>query len=100
MVQVNTTGEPQKGGCRPREAAALVDRARAAGLEVVGLMTVGPVEDPEGARKAFERLASLADDLDLRERSMGMTDDLEEAVAAGSTMLRIGRGLFGPRPPR
>ena len=51
------------------------------------------------ARDAFETLARLADRLGLEERSMGMTDDLEAAVAAGSTMVRIGRALFGARPP-
>ncbi|MCU0272613.1 MAG: hypothetical protein MUE34_05205, partial [Acidimicrobiales bacterium] len=50
--------------------------------------------------RAFATLARLADELDLPERSMGMTDDLEDAVAAGATMVRMGRALFGVRPPR
>jgi PLP dependent protein len=52
------------------------------------------------AREAFTVVGRLADALGLEERSMGMTDDLEAAVVAGSTMLRVGRALFGPRPAR
>jgi uncharacterized pyridoxal phosphate-containing UPF0001 family protein len=51
------------------------------------------------AKEAFGVLGQLADQLGLEERSMGMSDDLEAAVAAGSTMVRIGRALFGARPP-
>ena len=68
------------------------------GLEVRGLMTVA-APGAGGGKRAFETLAHLADRLGLEERSMGMSDDLEEAVAAGSTMVRIGRALFGARPP-
>jgi PLP dependent protein len=68
------------------------------GLQVEGLMTVAA--PGEGAAKeSFETLRRLADSLGLRECSMGMSDDLEVAVAAGSTMVRIGRALFGERPP-
>jgi hypothetical protein len=68
-------------------------------LQVRGLMTVAPQEEG-AARRAFDTVARLADSLGLPERSMGMTDDLEEAVAAGSTMIRIGRALFGDRVPQ
>jgi PLP dependent protein len=97
LVQVDVTGEPTKGGCPPSEAAALVDRCRALGLDVQGLMALGPTDDPDGARPAFARLARLADELGLPERSMGMSDDLEAAVAEGSTMVRVGTALVGPR---
>lgn len=100
LVQVNISAEPQKGGCEPVGAAALVDRARGAGLQVLGLMGIGPEGDPERARSGFRLLAGLADDLDLPVRSMGMTSDLEVAVEEGSTMVRIGTALFGPRPSR
>ena len=100
LVQVNISAEPQKGGCEPAGAAALVDRARTAGLQVLGLMGIGPEGDPERARSGFRLLAGLADDLDLPVRSMGMTSDLEVAVEEGSTMVRIGTALFGPRPSR
>jgi len=62
------------------------------------LMTVAP-PDPSAADVAFGSLGRLADELDLPERSMGMSADLEAAVAAGSTMVRVGRALFGERSP-
>jgi PLP dependent protein len=97
LVQVNVSGEPQKHGCRPEDAGALVDGLRSLGLDVRGLMAVGPAGPPEAARPGFRLLRALADDLGLPERSMGMTDDLEIAVQEGTTMVRIGRALFGPR---
>jgi hypothetical protein len=100
LVQVNTSGEPQKGGCAPDDAADLVARCRDLGLVVRGLMCVGPEGRPDDARAAFHSLASLADRLGVRERSMGMTDDLEVAVREGSTMVRVGTALFGSRPAR
>ncbi|HEY8057507.1 MAG TPA: YggS family pyridoxal phosphate-dependent enzyme [Acidimicrobiales bacterium] len=99
MVQVNVSDEPQKGGCLPSEAAGLVARARAAGLTVEGLMTVGLMGPPELARPGFRTLRALATDLGVRHCSMGMSEDLEVAVAEGSTMVRVGTALFGDRPP-
>jgi pyridoxal phosphate enzyme (YggS family) len=98
LVQVNVSGEAGKNGCRFDEAPALVDDLFARGLRVRGLMAVGPAGPPELARPGFRRLVDLADRLGLPERSMGMTEDLEVAVQEGSTMVRVGRGLFGPRP--
>jgi pyridoxal phosphate enzyme (YggS family) len=100
LVQVNLTAEPQKGGCRPSEARSLVDGLRGEGLAVRGLMTVGPAGPPEGARPAFRALSHLADELELPERSMGMSSDLEVAVQEGATIVRVGTALFGPREPR
>ena len=97
LVQVNISGEAQKGGCEPASTAALVDRATTAGLRVLGLMGIGPAGDPEGSRPGFRALRALADDLALPVRSMGMTNDLEVAVQEGATMVRIGTALFGPR---
>jgi len=97
LVQVNVSAEPQKGGCDPAATGALVRDAREAGLDVRGLMGIGPDADPEGARRSFRLLTSLADDLALPVRSMGMSADLEIAVEEGSTMIRVGSGLFGPR---
>jgi PLP dependent protein len=98
LVQVETTGLPGRNGCPPAEAEQLVAQLTDQGLVVQGLMTVAA--PGEGAAKeAFETLAHLADRLGLEERSMGMSDDLEAAVAAGSTMVRIGRALFGARAP-
>jgi len=98
LVQVNLTGDPGRPGCRPEETADLVARGRAGGLEVTGLMTVGPAGDPAGARRVFAALSARADQLGLAERSMGMSDDYEIAVEEGATLLRLGRVLFGPRP--
>ncbi len=100
LVQVNVSGERQKGGCPPVEGPALVERAAALGLDVLGLMALGPDGPPEMARPGFRMLATMAGELGLRELSMGMTEDLEVAVEEGSTMIRVGRALFGPRPGR
>jgi PLP dependent protein len=97
FVEVEATGLPNRNGCEPSATPALVASARSAGLTVRGLMTVGPPDDRSGAREAFELVASLAGELGLQELSMGMSDDLDVALRAGATMLRVGRGLFGPR---
>jgi len=98
LVQVNISGEPQKHGARDDEVPALVDALGSLGLDVRGLMAVGPTGPPEAARAGFRAITQLANRLALPVRSMGMTDDLEVAVQEGTTMLRIGRGLFGSRP--
>ena len=98
LVQVDATGLPRRNGCPPSEVAGLVGRLRDDhGVEVRGLMTVA-APGREAADAAFGVVARLADDLSLHERSMGMSDDLESAVAAGTTMVRLGRALFGDRP--
>jgi uncharacterized pyridoxal phosphate-containing UPF0001 family protein len=78
----------------------LVERAAAAGLVVAGLMTVGPTDPAVDPAPGFAATRALLDRLGLAICSMGMTDDLEVAVRAGSTMVRIGRALFGPRELR
>jgi len=98
-VQVDYTGSPGRNGTVQGDVANLVARARELGLDVRGLMTVAPTE-PEGARRAFRSLRSLADELGLVECSMGMSDDLEAACELGTTEVRIGRALFGARAPR
>ena len=101
MIQVDTTGDPGKGGCDVGDTAALVDRATGQGLIVRGLMTVGPTGgDSEAARPGFRRVRALVDELGLDECSMGMSGDLVVAVEEGSTEVRVGTALFGPRPPR
>ena len=97
LVQVNATGEPQKGGAEPADVAGLVDRGRAAGLDVAGLMAVGVLGDDAATERAFRDVVELADRLALPERSLGMTGDLAAAVRAGTTMVRVGTGLFGAR---
>ncbi len=98
LVQVNVTGEAQKAGCTPEAAPELVSALRGEGLDVRGLMTVGPAGDPEAARPGFRLLRRLADRLHLPECSMGMSGDLEVAVSEGSTIVRVGTALMGTRP--
>ena len=99
LLQVNVTGEDEKGGCAPAQVAELSRAARDLGIEVLGLMAVGPTnEDPIVTRSAFRMLRTLVDEHGLRQCSMGMTGDLEIAVEEGSTMVRVGSALFGNRP--
>jgi uncharacterized pyridoxal phosphate-containing UPF0001 family protein len=98
LVQVNVVGDPAKGGCAIQDVAGLVDHARRLGLDVRGLMCVGPGGDADGAKRGFARLARLGEDNKVDQLSMGMSDDFEVAVAEGATMIRLGRALFGPRP--
>ncbi len=98
LVQVDTTGDPAKGGCGVDETAALVDRAVERGLRVEGLMTVGPTgSDSEAARPGFRQVRALVERLGLAECSMGMSGDLDVAVQEGSTQVRVGTALFGAR---
>jgi pyridoxal phosphate enzyme (YggS family) len=99
LVQVNTTSEIDKGGCDPTEVETLVHQARKGGLDVTGLMTVGPTDmDPDKTRAAFRLLKQMALDLGVEQLSMGMTADVEIAVEEGSTLVRVGTALFGERP--
>jgi uncharacterized pyridoxal phosphate-containing UPF0001 family protein len=99
LLEVNLGEEPSKTGVMPAGLPGLVDAAtRLRNLDVQGLMTIAPLEpDPETVRPIFARLRDLADRWGLGERSMGMTDDFEVGVEEGSTMIRIGRALFGGR---
>jgi len=97
MIQVDISGEENKGGCGPDTTEDLVMHATDAGLEVIGLMGVALLAEPQAARPGFAVLRRLVDRLDLDECSMGMSADLEIAVDEGATMVRIGRDLFGER---
>lgn len=98
LAQVNTSGESQKGGCPPAMAPGLVEGLRDLGLDVRGVMTIAPYGSPEDATPAFRAARELRDRLGLPELSMGMTGDLEVALREGATIVRVGSGLFGPRP--
>jgi pyridoxal phosphate enzyme (YggS family) len=95
LVQVNLTGDATRNGCGWDDVAGLVERLRGLGLDARGLMGVAGLE---GAASQFARLAALGRRLGLRELSMGMSGDLEDAVRAGTTMVRVGTALFGARP--
>lgn len=95
LVQVNTGAEPQKAGVLPRDADALIARARGAGLAVEGLMCIPPQEEAAGPH--FALLARIAARNGLSELSMGMSDDFETAIRFGATRVRIGSALFGSR---
>ena len=98
LLQVNTTHEDTKSGVSPQDVESLLAAGVKAGLVVRGLMTIGPTSGNVGdAEKAFLSLRTLADSLHLPECSMGMSDDYRVAVECGSTMIRIGSRLFGPR---
>jgi pyridoxal phosphate enzyme (YggS family) len=101
LVEVNVAREPQKSGAAPDEALAVV-RGVSGLLDVRGLMCLGPTHgDP---LSAFTELRAVRDEAqerlgrELPILSMGMSGDFEVALAAGSTMLRLGQVLFGPRP--
>ncbi|WP_226573671.1 YggS family pyridoxal phosphate-dependent enzyme [Acuticoccus sediminis] len=96
MVQVNIGREPQKAGAEPEEAAALVERCKALGLPVIGLMAIPPVDEAPGPH--FAALKAMADGLGLP-TSMGMSGDYEEAIAHGARWVRVGSAIFGSRPP-
>ena len=98
LVQVNISGEPTKSGVRPEEAESLAAAIAAMPrLRLRGLMAIPRPGDTAG----FARMKALFDRLGPRfgmdTLSMGMSDDLEAAVAAGSTMVRVGTAIFGQR---
>ncbi len=100
LLQINVDAEPQKGGVPPeqaRELAAAVAELKMLSLQ--GVMAIPHVhEDPEQMRPAFRALASIGRELELPVLSMGMSADLEVAIEEGSTMVRVGTAIFGPRP--
>jgi pyridoxal phosphate enzyme (YggS family) len=104
-LQVNIDDEPQKAGARAEDLPALADAVAACErLRLRGLMCIPAIsEDPAKTRDSFERVARLAESLRnaghaLDTLSMGMSGDLELAIEAGSTLVRVGTDLFGPRP--
>lgn len=95
FVQVNIGAEPQKGGVAIEVLPGLLDRCRALGLPIAGLMCVPPQETE--AAPYFALLAKLAQDHGLAGLSMGMSGDYETAVLLGATHVRVGTALFGGR---
>lgn len=102
LVQVKLGGEDTKSGVDPDRLEELIERLRLfEGLEVQGLMTLPPYLEPaQRVRPYFQRLRALAEQLKLRELSMGMSHDFEVALEEGATQVRIGTALFGERTQR
>lgn len=111
MVQVNVTGEESKSGVDPADAGALATAVAALpGLRLTGFMTIGARLEPSAesaVRAGFARLRAVRDEVlgsgapgtaTATELSMGMTGDLELAIAEGATIVRVGTAVFGPRP--
>lgn len=100
-LQVNVSGEASKAGCKPEELAALAQAVtQLPQLRLRGLMTIPePTDDRTEQHAAFARLRELRDNLnlDLDSLSMGMSHDLEAAIAEGATWVRVGTALFGAR---
>jgi pyridoxal phosphate enzyme (YggS family) len=106
-VQVDLSGEPSKAGVPPQLLAELIEAASEIdGIRIQGLMTLpAPTQDLDSQRRPFAELRALRDrlarpGLAMATLSMGMTADLEAAVAEGATIVRIGTAVFGPRPAR
>lgn len=105
LLQINAGRDPAKFGADIEDSPRLLETALAAkNLRVDGLMTIAPLaDDPAVAARTFDTLRTLRDDLaarfgtPLRELSMGMSGDLEAAILAGSTMIRVGTALYGAR---
>ncbi len=106
LVEVSIAGEEQKQGLAPADLEELLQGIEALpALELRGLMCVPPfTDDPAGAAAFFAELSRLRDlhggAQRLPELSMGMTHDLEQAVAAGATLVRVGTAIFGARPQK
>ena len=105
LLQCNTGKDPNKYGFAEEELPSVIEAAlNMPNLQLDGLMTIAPlVDDPKIAGAAFQGLRALRDALSERfavpllELSMGMTGDLEQAIAAGSTQIRVGTALYGER---
>jgi len=100
LLQVKLRPDANKGGfLRDELLSAWTELAALPSMTVIGLMTMAPMGcDADDRRALFQECRELADQLELRECSMGMSGDWQDAAAAGSTWLRLGSVLFGPRP--
>jgi pyridoxal phosphate enzyme (YggS family) len=98
MLQVNIGDEPQKSGIARAEVGEVAKQASAlASLHVIGLMAIPPIGTPDATRPYFRELRSMRDALGLEHLSMGMSEDFEAAIEEGSTIVRVGRAIFGSR---
>jgi PLP dependent protein len=98
MLQVNVGDEPQKSGIVRTDVDSIAKQAAAlASLHVIGLMAIPPIGTAEESRPYFRELRSMRDALGLEHLSMGMSEDFETAIEEGSTIVRVGRAIFGSR---
>jgi pyridoxal phosphate enzyme (YggS family) len=103
LIEVNVAKDPAKSGCSPTELQSIIDAVRAApSLALRGLMTMPPhTDDPEQARPFFAGLRALqtlhGGVATLPDLSMGMSHDLESAIAEGASIVRVGTAIFGER---
>jgi len=103
LVQIRLGGEPTKHGYEPHDAHRAVAHAIGAGVPVAGLMAIPPAAgEGEEPRRWFATLRALRDEIarefpSVWHLSMGMSDDFEEAIEEGATMVRVGSAIFGPR---
>lgn len=98
MLQVNIGDEAQKSGLARGDVDAVAKQVAAlASLRLIGLMAIPPVGTSDESRPYFRELRSMRDALGLKELSMGMSEDFEAAIEEGSTMVRVGRAIFGSR---
>lgn len=104
LLEVNIDSQESKSGVGISELRKLAEHAsRLPGVEVLGLMCIPDPNREEGSLEAFRRLSALEADLRPLTRgvlSMGMTSDFEKAIAAGSTLVRVGTAIFGEREKR
>ena len=98
LIQIQPAGDDTKDGVRPDDLPAMFELADELGVTVAGLMTIGVLGDPEATKRSFGEVATLADEYDVEITSMGMSGDYRDALTAGTSMLRLGSVLFGPRP--
>lgn len=105
LLEVNTTNEEQKNGFLPEQIGEMLYCSTLSGINIEGLMTVGPLtKNEKDIRSSFGLLRKTKEDLNsklnkkkINELSMGMSNDFQIAVEEGSTMIRIGTALFGKR---
>ena len=108
LLQINISGEESKLGMDPLDLPKEIEGvAKLEGVKIKGLMTIPPyTSDPENSRPYYARLRELRNTcsklavpgMELDELSMGMSNDYEVAIEEGATLVRVGTGLFGPRP--
>jgi PLP dependent protein len=105
LLEINIASEPQKAGVLPEDVAMLAEKVKVLkNIRLRGFMTMGPfLDDPEKLRPWFRKAAVIFNDLkggEINCLSMGMSDSWRIAIDEGATMVRIGTGIFGPRPPK